>query len=121
MLAIDRWRKWRPFSCEPSEPSKAGSGGFEGSISREMQNFSGCDSDALDPWREDFARWKAENCEHVEGMDYRDSIGELWVDFCEWTVRHYSEHCDRRTFIRLLADNRSSRVHGAKSLTFPLK
>ena len=113
MLAIDRWRKWQPSDkkldespgYEPSKPSEPTFGGFEGSDSRKIQNFSESVPDAPQAWREDFARWEAENCIHREGRDDWGGIGCLWVDFCEWAVSHNSVRCDRRTFERLLADD----------------
>jgi hypothetical protein len=113
MLAIDRWRKWRPsdkkFSetsrCEPSKPSEHTFEGFEGSTVGQMRDFSDAPSDH-DPaaWREDFAGWRVESCIHREGRQDSGGIGCLWVDFCEWTVGRDSVPCPRRTFERLLED-----------------
>ncbi|MGC1361018.1 MAG: hypothetical protein WA826_07580 [Silvibacterium sp.] len=64
MVAIDRWRKWRPsdekfeesHGCEPPKPPKPTFEGFEGSTSGQIQNLSERVLDAPDAWREDFAR-----------------------------------------------------------------
>ena len=53
MLAIDRWRKWRPWDekleespgCEPPKPSESTFEGFEGSASGELPNYSDVPSD----------------------------------------------------------------------------
>lgn len=112
MLAIDRWRKWRPSDekfdespgCEPTKPPEPTFEGFEGSRSGKMQDFSDRPPDAPDAWREDFARWRAENCIRREGREDSAGIGCLWVDFCEWAVGCDSVPCARGTFERLLQD-----------------
>lgn len=63
MLAIDRWRKWRPSDekleespgCEPPKPSESTFEGFEGSTSRELPNYSDVPSDDPTERREPFA------------------------------------------------------------------
>jgi hypothetical protein len=69
---------------------------------------------ARDPaaWKEDFDRWRAENCAYREGRDDWGGIGCLWVAFCEWAVKHDSVHCERQTFERLLADDGYRCVEG---------
>jgi hypothetical protein len=69
-------------------------------------------SHSPDAWREAFNRWRAENCAHRECRDDWGGIGCLWVAFCEWTVKHDSVHCERRTFERLLADEGYRCVEG---------
>jgi hypothetical protein len=112
MLAIDRWRNWRPLDeksneslgCEPPKPSEHTSDGFEGSFSGRMQNFSSLPPDAPDAWREDFARWRTERCVSRQSREDSAGIGCLWVDFCEWAVGSDSVPCTRATFERLLSD-----------------
>jgi hypothetical protein len=112
MSAIDRWRKWQPSEekfekspgCEPPKPPQPTFEGFEGTTLGQLQDFSVGVTEASDAWREDFNRWKAENCAHSEGRDDSGAIGYLWVDFCEWAVEHGSVPCQRRTFERLLQD-----------------
>jgi hypothetical protein len=111
MLAIDRWRKWRPSDekfeefpeCEPSKPSEPTFEGFEGSTSGQMQNLSDAPPDH-DPaaWREDFARWRAERCVSRQGYEDSAGIGCLLVDFAEWCCAHDAVPCQRAVFEMLL-------------------
>jgi hypothetical protein len=110
MLAIDRWRNWRPSTekfddspgCEPPKPSETTFEGFEGSSTEYIQHSFGCPADAPDGWREDFDRWKTEKCSQREGREDWGGIGCLWIDFCEWAVKHDSAPCQRCTFEHLL-------------------
>lgn len=112
MVTIDRWRNWQPSNekfgtspeCEPPKPPKPTFEGFEGSISEQTQNFSDRPPDAPDAWREDFSRWKIENCVHRDGREDWGGVGCLWVDFCEWAVSNDSVPCQRATFERLLEE-----------------
>jgi hypothetical protein len=113
MLAIDRWRKWRPSDekfeespeCEPSKPSEPTFEGFEGSTSGQMQNFSDVPLDcAPDAWRQDFARWRAERCVSRQGYEDSAGIGALLRDFMEWCLAHDAVPCQRAVFETLLEE-----------------
>ena len=112
MLAIDRWRNWRPSGekfegfpeCEPAKPPEPTFEGFEGATSEQIQNFSDRPPDAPDAWREDFGRWMTANCIRREDREDWGGIGCLHVDFCEWAVLNDSVPCQRSTFERLLED-----------------
>ena len=114
MLAIDRWRNWRPSDekfedspgCEPPKPSEPTFEGFEGSTSEQIQNF--CESDDPDhdtaAWWQDFNRWRAERCIRREGREDWGGVGYLLVDFAEWCAAHDAVPATRRIFERLLSD-----------------
>jgi hypothetical protein len=109
MQAIDRWRKWRPIDkklgktadTEPSKPSKVGSGGFEGTVSGENQNFF-ADSDDSAAWQVDFNWWMSERTIHRAGCDDAGGIRCLWSDFCSWAIANQTVRCVFQTFERLL-------------------
>ncbi len=114
MLAIDRWRNWRPSDekfedfpgCEPPKPSKTTFEGFEGSASGQIQNF--CESDDPDhdtaAWWQDFNRWRAERCIRRGGREDWGGVGRLLVDFAEWCAAHDAVPPTRGDFERLLSD-----------------
>ena len=117
MLAIDRWRNWRPSDekfegspgCEPTKPTKSSkptSVSFVGSVLSAIPNF--CVPDGPDHaaagWREDFNRWRAERCIRREGREDWGGVGRLLVDFAEWRAAHDAAPATRRVFERLLFD-----------------
>jgi hypothetical protein len=113
MLAIDRWRKWRPSGekfedspgCEPSKPSEPTFEGFEGFTSEQIQNFPDVFQDhAPAAWREDFSQWRAENCIHREGCEDSAGIGCLLLDFAKWCIAHQGVPCQRAVFETLLEE-----------------
>ncbi len=113
MLAIDRWRNWRPSDekfdespgCEPSKPSEPAFEGFEGSTSEQIQNFSDRPPHVPDAWREDFNRWRAEWCVSRSGYEDAGSVACLLVNFAEWCIAHNAVPCTRATFETLLEDS----------------
>ncbi|MGD0733843.1 MAG: hypothetical protein ABR976_01805 [Terracidiphilus sp.] len=112
MLAIDRWRNWRPsdeklgesLEREPSKPSESTFEGFEGSTSEQIQNFSDRLPDTPNAWREDFIRWARVQCVHREGREDWGGIACLLLDFAEWCIAHDGVPCTRATFEWLLED-----------------
>jgi hypothetical protein len=113
MLAIDRWRKWRPsdqkfeeaFGCEPPKPPEPAFEGFEGSISGDLQDFSDDRLRDLADWRGDFVRWTDERCTQRKGKDDWGGMGCLLVDFAEWCAVQGAVPCTRVTFEQLLRDS----------------
>jgi hypothetical protein len=109
MLAIDRWRKWRPLDekfeefpeCEPSKPSEATFEGFEGPTSGQIQSFSDTPPDH-DPaeWRVPIAQWLNSAC--VRHPRCFGGVGCLHIAFCEWESGRGGVPCTRATFERLL-------------------
>ena len=63
-------------------------------------------------WRQDFARWMAENCIHREGREDSAGIGCLLLDFAEWCIAHEAAPCQRAAFETLLEDVGFRCVHG---------
>lgn len=112
MLAIDRWRNWRPSDekfdespgCEPPKPAEPAFEGFEGSTSEQIQNFSDRPPDAPDAWREDFNHWRAERCVSRSGYEDAGSVAGLLVNFAEWCIAHDAVPARRETFEALLRD-----------------
>jgi hypothetical protein len=123
VLAIDRWRKWRPsdekfaesLTYAPPNPPKPVFEGFEGSISGQMPNFSdtpdpGASLQEAEPasipphdlaeWREPFDRWMNAVC--VRDPRCFGGVGCLHIAYCEWQVRRGGRACPRDTFERLL-------------------
>lgn len=112
MLAIDRWRNWRPSEerfdespgCEPPKPSEPTFEGFEGSTSGQMQNFSDRPPAAPDAWLGDFNRWRAERCVSRSGYEDAGSVACMLVNFAEWCIAHDAVPARRETFEALLRD-----------------
>ena len=96
----------------PAAPSEPTFEGFEGSTSEQIQNFTDRPPDAPDAWREDFAKWKVENCIHREGREDSAGIGCLLLDFAEWCIVHESVPCQRAVFETLLEEAGFCRAEG---------
>ena len=112
MLAIDRWRNWRPSDekygedpeCEPSKPSKPTFAGFEGSTLAQIQKFSDRPPDEPDARQEEFTVWALERCALRDDWEDSASIACLLLDFAEWCIAHESVPCQRVVFETLLEE-----------------
>lgn len=108
MLAIDRWRNWRPLDekfgdsheREPSKPSKPTFEGFEGSTSEQIQNFTDRAPDASDgdPLP---GEWLLDRC--IFRDRWWGGIGGLHLDLARWCAEHARPVPEsRRVFVTAL-------------------
>jgi hypothetical protein len=121
MQSIDRWRKWTPerkrniedsLEVELTKPTKPDSVSFVSAIPYQAPIIASASAVLADPtgmpaedpvyWREDFTKWKQEQCIQRSGYQDCGGVGPLYVNFCEWTVLHKSVPCMRLTFEQLL-------------------
>jgi hypothetical protein len=108
MLSIDRWRKWQPSNKkfddspgrEPSKPPIPTFEGFEGSIPRKTQNFTGPAANVQDTQATHFDHWVSERC--VKSDRLFSAIGNLQIDFNVWAAEQGRKHCERPQFELLL-------------------
>lgn len=109
MLAIDRWRRWRPSDeksdespeCEPSKPPEPTFEGFDGSIPGEPQIVS-APADDPEAWRQPFALWLQSAC--VRHWRVSGGVGALHRAYCDWEITRDGVPCKRETFETLLRE-----------------
>lgn len=115
-MTIDRWRKWsktekligKNAEIEPSKPSEATFGGFEGSVLAKIP-INLCPSGTFSlpeyapgAWQEDLDRWLPERCLHRDGYEDYGGVGSLWRDFVEWSLANNEVPCPELAFAPLL-------------------